>query len=401
MLGSGLGTWFQNEVQEGYGGASGMSFLRAHNDLLELATELGLIGVGLIIWGAVAISVAVLSMLRKTILSNDQESVHPYQEHAYMGWFCLLIWTALFGSFVQMQFTFPYQEAGPIFIFGLLLGLVTRYSETFLPAIKTIHINVSKVWHWFYRAVRVVGIIAMVLVVSIYVDWIKHYMAMQAMVEKQKIGQIQLPKPSLYSSQYPKLLDFLSTSYKDNPQIVQFLEQHALQYWPNNLRAMTNMLHTSLQLQNYQVAWAMIERIRTFTYPDYLIDDFAELIIYRDSGEQDKFDALFTTIVHADEALLAQQSVTYRNLLMFSLQTSELMQFSEAIYQKSLHYHGYHCLVENYIAEYYWRIGAYAKAFEHVNIIKSNKDEDCLDPSWDKLMDQYQLTIIIDQAKNK
>ena len=396
IFGSGLGTWYQNEIQEGYAHTSGMSFLRAHNDLLELATELGLVGVALLLSGAIAVTMAVLTILRShTAIDNNNTDA---SEHHAISWYCFLLWVALAGSFVQMQFTFPYQEAVPIFLLGLYLGLITRYSEAFIPTLKVVTIALPKKAYW---SVRGLLILAVCFVFAIYTNWISHNLAISHMVTTPISSETKIPTPAIHPNHYQFELRFLVSLYQSagNYTAVNTIEEHALNYWPNNYRALKNKLEALINIQAYDQAWALIKKIDSAHYEGDYFTTFAALKIYQETNQRQNFINTFVTLMNIDEALLSRNEATYRNLFRYSLTQPELLQFSQYYYDKSIQYHDYDCHTENNMAAYHWGQQNFANAVRHINAIKNSLDNSCLNPLWDDAIKQFQLAIIIDESK--
>ena len=105
FIGSGLGTYSHNLANEGYSTWLINNTFRVHNDILELLVETGLIGI--IIFGFIVFSI-VFSIIN--ILKNINEELHLLN---------YILFIALFGSFVNLQFSFPYKMPVPLLIFGL------------------------------------------------------------------------------------------------------------------------------------------------------------------------------------------------------------------------------------------------------------------------------------------
>ena len=79
---------------------------RAHNDLLELITELGILGLLLLIAVVVALLLSMTRILRKMDIEGR--------------WFYWLVFVSLSGSALNMMFSFSYQNAVPLVLFGFM-----------------------------------------------------------------------------------------------------------------------------------------------------------------------------------------------------------------------------------------------------------------------------------------
>jgi len=122
LLGSGLGAYAHNIGTEGYATWIVNNVTHAHNDLLELTVELGLAGIALF----TAVVIALLTSIVKILKNTEGETNHFYY----------LLFVALAGSFVNMQFSFPYQLAFPLILFGLFCGLLVKQSDALLKPMK-------------------------------------------------------------------------------------------------------------------------------------------------------------------------------------------------------------------------------------------------------------------------
>lgn len=154
LIGSGMGSFYHNLLTqaERY---SLYAVLRVHNDLLELAIELGVIGWFLLL-GAV---IGLLTALYKIITQVEAE-------HRL---FYLAIAAGLAGSALNMLFSFPYQMPVPLLIFGLYAGCIIKVGDAYGWKIKTIKLSLHQ-WHW-NASVSFVGLI-LVLVIAVNFIWL-------------------------------------------------------------------------------------------------------------------------------------------------------------------------------------------------------------------------------------
>jgi len=112
IYGNGLGSFFSSAQRD----ATLVSVSRAHNDLLELVSEVGLIGLFLFI-------VFFIALLRDfyILLKNLDNS-----------FFYLTIFLSLAGVFISMMVSFPFQTFHGLFILFILLSFVTYKSKEFI-----------------------------------------------------------------------------------------------------------------------------------------------------------------------------------------------------------------------------------------------------------------------------
>lgn len=110
-LGSGMGS-FSHNLLTGTKQYQTFAPLRVHNDVLETGVELGAAGVALV----VAAALGLLACLWRAAQLGDLQTRAFY----------LAVAAALFGSALNMQFSFPYQMPVPLILFGVYAGLILK-----------------------------------------------------------------------------------------------------------------------------------------------------------------------------------------------------------------------------------------------------------------------------------
>jgi len=123
FLGHGLGSWSTKSIDAGFQHL----LRRSHNDLLELVTELGLIGFSLFI-------MFVFFLIRDWIVINQKSSNSLFYDFSTL---------ALAGIFIQMQFTFPFQLITGFVISGIYVGLISAKAQTYKVPFYRIKISDS------------------------------------------------------------------------------------------------------------------------------------------------------------------------------------------------------------------------------------------------------------------
>jgi len=114
-LGSGMGS-FSHNLLTGTKQYQTFAPLRVHNDVLETGVELGAAGVALV----VAAALGLLACLWRVAQLGDLQTRAFY----------LAVAAALFGSALNMQFSFPYQMPVPLILFGVYAGLTKSSGYT-------------------------------------------------------------------------------------------------------------------------------------------------------------------------------------------------------------------------------------------------------------------------------
>lgn len=121
VVGGGLGSYFHSKkVMRDADGQTletiqTLGIQRVHNDVIELGVELGLVGVGLFL--------AFCLLLAHNVYRGLQQDPPPDQ-----FWFLVALMAGLAGILVNAQFSFPFQVAVPLVLFGVYAAWIIRTS---------------------------------------------------------------------------------------------------------------------------------------------------------------------------------------------------------------------------------------------------------------------------------
>ncbi len=364
LFGTGLGSWFHNEIQGGFGVYNVMSYQRVHNDFLELGIETGVIGMILLLIAAGTLSVGVFK-----VLNNDNTT---------NAWFYFLLWVALSGSFIQMQFSFPYQLAMPAMLLGLYIGFIAKRSELFIKPIKLLTLKTPKFYH---RLIKACWLSLILAISTVYIQWIDTYSTLNDLNKRGKLHLIERAIPPIYHLELQNILGFLGNAYlaSNRPDIVIKIEEQILKYWPNSNASLQRYALALMQKKRYQKAFKVLHHLKKVSGRGHFGGHILEIQTYQKTKQYKKFDQAFLALLNQDESLLSLNAQTYQFLLQFSLHRNDFFQYSEQIYNNYVKYHPYNCSVENNIASYYLNNKQYKQAQKHVDIILNNNGS-CLNP---------------------
>ncbi|SMN02375.1 Oligosaccharide repeat unit polymerase Wzy [uncultured Candidatus Thioglobus sp.] len=363
VFGTGLGSWFDNEVQGGFGTYNVMTYKHVHNDLLELGVELGLVGIALLLTAISLVSVGIFKILNQG-KGKDKGN----------NWFYFLLWVALSGSFIQMQFSFPYQLAMPTMLLGLYIGVIVKRYEDFSSPIKSFVLKIPK------TAILSFWLVLVLAVSVIYVDWINTYNQLDEIKKNNKVQQIQDIIPKIYHLDLQKMLRYFSNSYLEAKRYdeVMMVERQSLKYWPNYNNALYYYAYALIQKKRYPEALKVLRHFKQVSGRGLFTAHILEMNIYRTLKQSKKFKQAFIDLLNTDEHLLALNKATYRWLLRLSLSRDDLNKYSEKIYNNYIKYHSYSCVVELDIARYYSKNKQHQQANKHNAIINNSNDKTCL-----------------------
>jgi len=157
VLGLGLGGFFEE-----YANGGGVNYLRmlgarqAHNDILELGAELGLIGLCLLIAIALCICRCLLVIFKHSEGASRLGS--------------LLVTSAVAGSILNAQFSFPFQLVVPLVTVALLVSMLTRSAQQYLPSqvIKKLQVGAQ-----FQKYSFLVSAFILIGIIFLNVQWLK------------------------------------------------------------------------------------------------------------------------------------------------------------------------------------------------------------------------------------
>ncbi|MDD9859151.1 MAG: O-antigen ligase family protein [Nitrospira sp.] len=324
FLGTGMGSFFYNILtnpQDAYV----FSVLRVHNDMLEVAVELGGIGV-LLLGGAI---VGLLCGLSRLVRQGEPTA---------RGFF-MLVAAALAGSAVNMQFSFPYQMPVPTVMFGAYAGLVIKSSDAGNARRRTMVLSL-KSWHW-YAGLTVVGCI-LALVVSVNMAWMN---VMDVIEDNVKIRTWENPidnTPMLCPRGIVRALMSVPAPYRgfglyrESQSAVESINNCVPDTWLAQQETIQNLL----KQKQFEEAIAIMEHAR-HRAPVAIFIDYVNLIfahLQRDDMQAAR--RVYEQLRSKPTKLLIQRKMTLRTLILFALRTGRMDEASTFRDLYLIHYPG-------------------------------------------------------------
>jgi len=382
FFGSGLGTFTQNLSNEGYVAHRVVSYQRVHNDLLELAVELGLIGIALF----TAVVIAIITGIVKILKNTEGEVQHFYY----------LLFVALVGSFVNMQFSFPYQMAAPLVLFGLYAGFIAKQFDLITPFTTRINFRIS---HTANKIFFAFWVLIFTIVCVICASWINMYSQLNDVNLKKEYNDLSFVETPVYNRGLHTLLSKTSRVYFElNDYQTSFLiDDQILKYWPNHISSLYRKSSGAQQLGNNDEALKYAETLKKVSPEGLFISDIMELLVYNSTNNKDKFLQTYNELLSQPERLLSIDENTYHFLLFFTIGIDELSEHPPELYKKYIKHHGYSCEVENNFAIYLFNKEQLEKAGQHVTQVL-DKGGKCLNPQLVKLLDEAGLINTINKT---
>ena len=380
FIGSGLGTYSHNLANEGYSTWLINNTFRVHNDILELLVETGLIGI--IIFGFIVFSI-VFSIIN--ILKNINEELHLLN---------YILFIALFGSFVNLQFSFPYQMPVPLLIFGLYCGLISKQFDNINIPIKTISFKISRLTKKILSSF--LAALLILIFYFTYFDWIKVYHQLNKVNLKGDFSEINIVNTAIYNPRVHSTLYNLGGKYFRKGRYIQSnaIDQQFLSYWPNHLDVLFRHAYAMHKLGQNDKALELSIKLKELEpsglYNAYIV----QMFVYSSLNKTIEFEEIFNELLAKPEEFLKLNDDTYRLLVFFSLGSKNLLKNTEYLYKKYFDYHGYNCEVTNNIAIYYFNLEDFVSSAEYVNLAYTQEPTNnpkCLNPTLVKLLKEKKL----------
>ena len=365
FFGSGLGSFAQNIANEGFSTWTINNTMRAHNDLLELTVELGLIG--LLTFGSVLMAI-VFGVF--TILKNTSKEIH---------FFFFLVLVCLIGSFVNLQFSFPYQMAIPILIFGLYTGLIAQYLDKISNPLFTLRFSISP---RYKQIIFWTGSLILFFILYLtYAHWLFAFEKLDDMKASEDYTELEIIDTPIGNQKVQFMLYSLGGNYfkKQNYSNSKILDNKFLEVWPNQLDVLYRASYAEHKTGNNPLAFKMAKKLKEIE-PDGLYNGYlVEMFIHLDTGDIEKLVKTFEQLNQQSDENLKLNDDTYRLMLYFTLASEKLNEHAPILYEKYVNEHGYSCEVENNIAIHYFNLENYNKALIHVENT-NGKEQKCLNP---------------------
>ncbi|MGE4570898.1 MAG: O-antigen ligase family protein [Gammaproteobacteria bacterium] len=375
FIGSGLGSFSHNLANEGYVTALTKGYQRSHNDVLELGVELG--AVGLLIF--LALVVSIIASIREIVKKSDVK----------IGFFYYTLFVALTGSFVNMQFSFPYQMPMPLILLGLYLGLIAKQYDIITSPDKGLSIRIRSQWK---KLGFCFWLIAFSVITSVYVSWINAYNQLNATNTEGNYSDLSFLETPIYHKDLQSLLSRTSGLYfnKNYYEISNLIDSQVLIRWPNYINSLFRTGYGAQQMGEGDKALKYSTKLKELEPEGLFGAEIIEMLLYSATQQNDKLRQTFNWVLAQPEQLLAIDQNTYHFLLFLSLGSEELSKHAPLVYEKYQEHHGYSCEVENNIAIHYFNTEQFTKSAEHVHLAIDDKSN-CLNPQLVKLLTERNL----------
>jgi tetratricopeptide (TPR) repeat protein len=315
--------------------------------------------------------------------------------------FFLFIPIGIIGSFVNLQFSSPYQMAFPILLFGFYSGLIANQIDCISEPLSRTKFSLT-----------VLNKNILLVIFSIFISIIFFFTHFQSINAYGKLDKI------ISSNNFNQLEDIeisfdnnymQDTLYsiggknfnKGNYLQSKAVDKKFLQVWPNHLDVLYRLAYSEHKLGQNDVALSLAKKLKKIE-PDGLYNAFiVEMFIYLNKNELIKFEQTFDDLLHEPEEFLKISENTYRMMVYFTLASKKLSVYAPFLYSKYIEnsvnyeytdgtYKDRICEVENNIAIHYFNLEKYQDSANIINKI-SNKNQKCFNPSLIKILSEMTL----------
>jgi len=339
ITGTGLGSFFHNYNTGGYANYNIMGVQRAHNDVLELAVELGALGMLFLL----GIIITMCTLLFKLILSCEG--------HKRILFALLVI--VVTGSMMNAQVSFPYQLPVPYVIMPFFMALVIRGSEDIENNFRTVTLK-----PFFNKAVAgLSGLIFAFLLIN-DLAWMRDIHQLNRIVAGDLTNVQWEPANPIFNQAY--ITGGRSVTQALNQvgriQLAHDVISPLIEYWPNsaanNLLAAENYLNLGQYEESEYWARKTIESQPEGAY----IGQYYLMEQYMRNGETENLRNLYDSMKDDSESLLSMQSNSYNILHSMSINVEDF-EMTTFYYNKFKEYFGELASVEGNQAIFYINTG--------------------------------------------
>ena len=363
LIGTGLGSFFHNLNNEGYATYQTIGAKRVHHDGLELLVELGIIGVVLLL-----IFISFLTQVFYQLIAHTKQN---------MRLFVMLILTAIIGSFINAQFSFPYQMSVPMMIigtyFGLILALFAQLNQSYTTRQFTINQHATPI------ALGMVGILLLVVII-IYQSWYQNSHRMTTIINLAQNNQTTpLNDNQFYTPFYLSKLNSMADSTYNNGHYKASLAllKQARHYLPNNWSYCLGLVHRLTALKQYSQALNQANDCQKILPIGSFAADIFKLDIYNKTGDIPALKKIYNDLKSKPQALLAIAPITYQTLLKTAIKLDQETMVV-IFYQKYQQYHQNTAKIELSMVRYYLSKNQFLLAQPHA---KKALDFDGISPA--------------------
>lgn len=370
VIGTGLGSFFDNVNRGDYQLFRIIGVQRAHNDVLELMVELGSLGLLLLL----GIIVTMCVLLYKLILRSEGQRRILYA----------LLTIAVTGSMFNAQLSFPYQLPVPLVIMPFYLALLVRGSEDIEKNTRTVTLQ-----PWFNKLAISTAAVIFAFITINDLTWMRDVHMMNRIVSG-RINEPWKPANPIYNQVYltgsRSVAQALRGTGRDNLSLNVITP--ILDYWPNSTANSFLAAEIYMNTGNFEQAEIWIDRTLENQMAHSYLGEYYRMELLQRTGNVAGLSELYESMKAQPESSLSQFPNTYNMLHSMAINLQDYDMVTH-FYEKSLEYHGEQApLIANH-AIYYINIGNIPAAIPYMHRALELNPDFSMKDQFEQLMAQY------------
>lgn len=297
-FGTGVGSFFEVINNGGYNNIQVLGVQRVHNDVLELAVDLGLAGL-------VCLTLIIVVFCRQLL----QLIIHSRDKHRLVY---MLLTVAVTGSMLEAQLAFPYELPVPLVIMPLYMALVIRGAEHVVPT----QVRYWRPGTWFNHC-TVAGTAAMLVVVTfINGQWLADFRQQNRILSNFSVSREWQPQSWIYSQAHITSTRSIVDALKgiNQEQVALNILKPVLAYWPDAVAHTVSMAALESGRGNLLEAESWAQKTRTVQPAGTYLGELFLLNIYSALGANEKALEIYNLLINEPEDHLLKYSNTLNTL---------------------------------------------------------------------------------------
>jgi len=321
FIGTGLGSFFDNVNNSDNQAFRVIGVQRAHNDLLEIMVELGLLGLLLIL----GIIVTMCITLYKLILRSEGKNRILFA----------LLTIAVTGSMLNAQLSFPYQLPVPLVIMPFYMALIIKGSENIEG--NTVSLSLKP---WFNKGALAVTAMLFTLISINDLLWLWDIHSLNRVISGKQAGAWKPVNP-IFNQAYITGTRSVAEALqgRGQEQLILNAVTPILEYWPNVTANSALAAQTYMAMGNLPQAEIWIERTIKNQRPDYYLGEFMKMQLLQQKNDLAGLQELYDRLKTEPEETLSKIQNTYNMLHTMSINLQDYG-MTEYYYEKFVQYHG-------------------------------------------------------------
>jgi len=347
IMGTGLGSFPYQLSVEGFHG----KLRKAHNDILEMYVELGLVGVSIF-------TLFCFYLFKDFALINKKSSKSE-------AIFFNILMVALSGSFINLLFSWPYQTTHGVVFFSIFIALIIQKSKTYDQKVFTIYIP-----SWTVLISKFLVIVVLLSSFYTYRLWTHSVSEFYTYSGSDgfKFDTIQLRKYAKNLPNRDQHLQIVALKYwwKDYRHRASRVLKIASDFNPNNMMALYRQFVTLIDESKLDEAKVLIS-IMTDNNKMHPLTFRALLVFYRNKKDMISAKSTYEFYKKHFDSLDTVDYRAYKTLVRWSVTLSD--------YKNTKRFYDIYLAngpfldpsVENSMANFYVYNQQYEKAVKHIN----------------------------------